>query len=155
MIYRFDNRFVLEGTNLAYVFDVDARGRLVHQYLGGRLLESDYAELPDARVLHSSFETPEGVAAYEFASFGDLVYTEPTLKSHTERERLHAFTFQDARIDGDTLEIDLIDSIQQLTVTLHFTVYAAYDIIERKMTIQTGETVTLESAQSFSLGLSK
>ncbi|WP_214801988.1 alpha-galactosidase [Exiguobacterium sp. s194] len=155
MIYRFDNRFVIEGKNLAYVFDIDARGRLVHQYLGGRLLESDYAELPDARILHSSFETPEGVAAYEFASFGDLVYTEPTLKSHTGRERLHAFTFEDARIDGDTLEIDLVDSIQQLTVTLHFTVYAAYDIIERKMTIQTGETVTLESAQSFSLGLTE
>ena len=153
MIYRFDNRFVLEGKNVAYVFDVDARGRLVHQYLGGRLHESDYDELPDARIAHSSFETPEGVAAYEFASFGDLVYTEPTIKSHTERERLHAFSFQDARINGDTLEIDVIDSVQQLTVTLHFTVYPAYDLIERKMTVRAGETVTLESAQSFSLGL--
>ena len=41
MIYRFENRFVIEGKNLAYVFDVDARGRLVHQYLGGRLHEAD------------------------------------------------------------------------------------------------------------------
>ncbi|EPE63475.1 melibiase family protein [Exiguobacterium sp. S17] len=155
MIYRFDNRFVIEGKQIAYVFDVDARGRLVHQYLGDRLHETDYTELPDRRVLHSSFETPEGVAAYEFVSFGDLVYTEPTLKSHTATERLHAFTFQDARIEHDTLELDLIDSIQQLTVTLHFTVYPAYYIIERKMTVQAGTDVTLESAQSFSLGLTE
>lgn len=153
MIYRFNDRFVIEGKSLAYVFDVDARGRLVHQYLGGRLHESDYAELPDARVLHSSFETPEGVAAYEFASFGDLVYTEPTLKSETSGERLHAFTLQDARIDGDTLELDLVDSIQRLTVTLHFTVYTAYDIIERKMTVKAETETTFESVQSFSLGL--
>ncbi|MCA0981194.1 alpha-galactosidase [Exiguobacterium aestuarii] len=153
MIVRHDNRFVLIGTNLTYVFDVDARGRLVHQYLGGRLHESDIKELPDARVLHSSFETPEGVAAYEFTSFGDLVYTEPTLKSHTETERLHAFALRDARIDDETLEIDLFDSIQSLHVTLQFTLYPAYDIIARRMSIKAGETVTLDSAQSFSLGL--
>ncbi|MCC5891796.1 alpha-galactosidase [Exiguobacterium sp.] len=153
MIYRFDDRFVIEGTQIAYVFDVDARGRLVHQYLGGRLHESDYAELPDARVLHSSFETPEGVAAYEFSSFGDLVYTEPTLKSETSGERLHAFTLQDAAIDGDTLAITLHDSLQRLTVTLTFNLYAAYDIIERKLTVRSEAATTLESVQSFSLGL--
>ncbi len=78
------------------------------------------------RIAHSSFETPEGVAAYEFASFGELVYTERRSKVIRRRERLHAFSFLDARVEGDTLEIDVSESIQQLPFTLHFTVYRSH-----------------------------
>lgn len=151
------HRFVIEGQDVAHVVTIGANGKLVHTYFGARLpYRADYAALPSAVLAHSSFESPDGVATYDFIPFGEMVYTEPTLKSErADGARISQFSFEQAELSDTALVLWLHDPLQDLRVGVRYELFAAYDMIGRSLIVENaGERpVRLTTAQSFAMGL--
>lgn len=147
---------MLETLHTAYVFDRHDSGHVQHIYWGEKLnTETDY-EAADAFVIpHSSFEASRGVMGYDFIPWGELVYSEPTLKaSNAAGERGFDWQFQDYKITelnkAVRLTLQLTDQENRYLLELHYDVYPAFDIIGRSQTIRnlSGETLYLEAARS-------
>lgn len=152
-----NQRFVLEGQHVAHVVTIGQHGKVLHTYFGARLpYPSDYEALPNPVLAHSSFESPDGVAVYDFIPFGEMVYTEPTLKSEREDgQRISQFVFERAEQSDNGLILWLFDSLQELRVGIKYDLYETYDMIGRSLVIEnTGtQSVRLTTAQSFAMGI--
>ncbi|SDO39197.1 alpha-galactosidase [Alkalicoccus daliensis] len=156
-IFTLDNnrRFVLETRRTAYVFDRHDSGHMQHIYWGKKLSKADYEAIDAFVIPHSSFEDSRGVMGYDFIPWGELVYSEPTLKvSNTTGERGFDWKFQDYKISksgkAERLSIQLTDQENRYLLELHYDVYPEYDMIGRSQTIRNhaGETLHLEAARS-------
>ncbi|WP_215085078.1 alpha-galactosidase [Exiguobacterium sp. s78] len=149
-------RFVIEGKRVAHVVTIGANGKLIHTYFGAKLpYRDDYEALPSPIVAHSSFESPDGVATYDFVPFGEMLYTEPTLKSEREDgQRIHQFQFERSEQTETKLTLWLFDPLQEMRVGVQYEVFADYDIIGRSIVVEnTGRLpVRLTAAQSFAMG---
>lgn len=155
--------FKLDTPNTSYIMGVqDAFGYLIHYYYGKKLCTMDAAYL--SGVLESPF-TPDrnardklsflDCALFEYPSGGIGDFREHCLEIRTQSghnavELAYAgyritpgkgnlpglpATFGDSS-SCDTLEIDLVDSILGLTVTLQYGVFRDVDVITRSVSVK-------------------
>jgi len=140
-------RFVVEGKRVVHVVTVGANGKLIHTYFGAKLpYRDDYEALPSPVVAHSSFESPDGVATYDFVPFGEMLYTEPTLKSEREDgQRIHQFQFERSEQTETKLTLWLFDPLQEMRVGVQYELFADYDIIGRSIVVENTITCSFNS----------
>jgi len=147
--------WILETDRAGYAFGLDRAGRLAHRYWGLRLpYPADYPPPPPAPVAWASFNDAGHLTPEEYPGYGGLSYVDPCLKV-TFADGVRDVVLRVAtteRVDGDVpdLRIHLHDAYYPLRVTLHYRVHAAYDLIERWVTVanEGDAPVTLERVWS-------
>ncbi|SES30440.1 alpha-galactosidase [Salipaludibacillus aurantiacus] len=156
-VCRDEKRFVLETANTAYIFDRQDDGHLQHVYWGKKMpYKEDYEACIPHVIPHSSFEATRGVMGYEFIPWGEMVYSEPTLKvSNASGERGFEWIFDSYKIDereeGTRLTVTLKEAgTNRYGVELIYDLYDTFDIIGRSQKVfnYSGEPLTLEAARS-------
>lgn len=152
-----EQRFVLETKHTAYVFDIHTEGHLQHIYWGEKLAaRKDYERLKAFVVPHSSFEATRGVMGYDYIPWGELVYSEPTLKvSNSSGERGFEWVYDGYETttlpnQAERLEIRLKDNQERYKISLFYDIYREYDMIGRsqKITNTAEEAFKIEAARS-------
>ncbi|MGY4690985.1 alpha-galactosidase [Salibacterium sp. K-3] len=157
-----EHRLVLETKETAYVIDIHKHGHLQHVYWGKKFPEkADYEALQSLVFSHSSFEATRGVMGYDYIPWGEMVYTEPTLKaSSATGER--GFKWEYAGLDIDTEDsgkqqvvIKLRESLGRYQVEVTYDVFRQEDMIARSQTITNinGEALYIEAARSMQVSL--
>lgn len=126
----------LETREMAYCFGVNAGGWLVHTYWGKRLpYPEDYPTAPPGEGW-ASFNNAEQRLREEYPAYGDYKFIDPCLKvTFADGTRDAVLRFKAAQEAGDELRITLADTHYPLEVTLHYRTHAAYDLIERWITV--------------------
>ncbi|MDQ6418426.1 alpha-galactosidase [Paenibacillus sp. LHD-117] len=148
--------FAIQTNQTSYIFGVNGKGRLQHLYWGSSLDPEDCAPLLRTWS-HSSFDMEIERILEEYSFWGDLVYTEPSLKvSWHDGVRDLSMKVAEHRIveqDGqEKLVITLQDEAYPLETHLSYTVIPELDLIVRSAKIvNTGShDVILENTQSAS-----
>ena len=149
-IYATEHGWVLETHNTGYALGLNPAGLLTHRYWGARLpAVDDYPPPPSPRDW-ASFNRPAQLTPEEYPGYEDIKFTDPCLKvTFADGVRDVVLRFDSAQVtEGETpeLRLRLRDAHYPFTVTLHYRVHAAYDLIERFVTATNlGETpITLE-----------
>ncbi|QPC83368.1 alpha-galactosidase [Phototrophicus methaneseepsis] len=125
--------WILNTRNTAYAFGIDEDGFLEHIYWGTKLpLPADY-EAPGA---YSRRMNVERYSHEEFPVWGDYKFNEPALKARfADGVRAVLLAYAGSKIEQgegvDTLTLTFNDPYYPLQVQLIYTVYEAYDLIER------------------------
>jgi len=138
-IHETDAGWILETAGVGYAFGLDGAGRLAHRYWGPRLhYPADYPPSP-APVAWASFNGAGHLTPEEYPGYGGLSYVDPCLKV-TFADGVRDVVLRVAtteQVDGDIpeLRVHLRDAYYPLRVTLHYRVHAAYDLIERWVTV--------------------
>jgi alpha-galactosidase len=142
--------WVLNTADSSYVLGVNELNGLQNLYWGRKLVRE--AELQPARSAEAfAFESREGMTTEEYPAFGGMRFNEACLKvTLANGVRDTVLRYVSHEIKGTTLSIRLKDIQYDLFVTLHYRVYPGHGVIGKSSTIEnrTGETLTLESAQS-------
>lgn len=128
--------WVLETQNTAYALGLNPAGLLTHRYWGVRLpYPNDYPP-PPAPFNWASFNNPAQLTPEEYPGYNDMKSIDPCLKiTFPGGARDVRLTFDSVTITDDTLQIHLRDAQYPLQVTLHYRIYASYDLIERWVTL--------------------
>ncbi|MCC7152998.1 MAG: alpha-galactosidase [Bryobacterales bacterium] len=142
--------FVLDTGHSSYVLGVNELGSLQHVYWGSRVERGeDWGAVRSHR--DSAFESRAGMTPEEYPAWGGMRYNEPCLKATTASGvRDVVLKYASHQVRGDALVIRLKDTGTDLFVNLTYRVYPGSGILSRQSEVEnrTGETVTLESAQS-------
>jgi alpha-galactosidase len=110
---------------------------LKHIYWGSRIATTAASEMA-----HSSepfmvpFESPTGISREEFTPWGELRFSEPSLKvEYADGTRVIEWLFKEHGVErsreGQTLWLRFRDRAYPLTVTLYYRIYDGHDVIER------------------------
>jgi alpha-galactosidase len=146
-IHADDRGWILETARSAYALGVNTSGCLVNRYWGARLpYAEDYPPPPDSEGW-ASFNGAGQVLAEEFPAYAGLKYIEPCLKvMFADGVRDVVLHFARAVVEGDELRTDLRDAHYPLRLTLHYRVHAAFDLIERWVSVRNdgSDPITLE-----------
>jgi len=97
----------------------------------------------------SSFDPRQVLENEEFPGWGGPRYYEPALKiSRYDGDRDLVLRYASPRISGNSVDIELKDVRDDIRVTLHYHVYAEYDVQRRSATIanRTSSALTIKSA---------
>jgi alpha-galactosidase len=142
--------WVLETDRTAYALGLNAAGALTHRYWGPRLpFASDYPP-PVNPGIWSAFNNPAQLTPEEYPGYADIKFIEPCLKvTFADGVRDVVLRFAAAQVvDGPTpeLRITLRDTFYPLEVQLIYRLHAAYDLIERSVSVtnQSAEPITIE-----------
>ena len=143
--------FLLETDHTSYVFGVNENGALQNIYWGGRVTRAE--DFRPARTVenHASFESREGQSPEEYPGWGGMQYAEPCLKvTFGDGVRDVALRYDSHELGVESVTVHLKDISYRLHVDLVYRVFPANDVIRRyaKITNETGQPVTIESAQS-------
>ncbi|MBA3947712.1 MAG: alpha-galactosidase [Herpetosiphonaceae bacterium] len=142
--------WVLTTHRTAYAFGINQAGLLTHRYWGVRLPRLDDYPVAPSYAEKVSFYEPLTLTPEEYPPYGGARFVDPCLKvsfADGVRDVVLRFESFDVR-EGDVPEllIHLRDTFYPFRVTLHYRVHAAYDLVERLVTVQNdGDTpITLE-----------
>jgi alpha-galactosidase len=143
--------FLLETAHASYVFGMNENGALQNIYWGGKVPRA--ADFSPARTVinHASFESREGQSPEEYPGWGGMQYAEPCLKvTFGDGVRDLALRYVAHELGPETVTVHLKDIGYKFLVDVVYQVFPANDIIRRqvKITNETGQPVTIESAQS-------
>ncbi|PKM54792.1 Alpha-galactosidase AgaA [Petrocella atlantisensis] len=155
-------RFHLSTKNTSYMMEVVLDRHLVHGYWGKRIHTPDLECLVDLYEVCSFSPNPEKNHKYisfdtmprEYPDYGRSDYQSPAFEVRVEDgNHLCAPVYKSHRIykgkpfieglpslyankgdEVDTLEITLMDDLIGLGIVLHYSVYADYDVITRRVT---------------------
>ncbi len=149
-----DSVFLLSTNSTSYVFGVDDRGLLRHLYWGGRLPRAEDLEMPVLTEVSTNDPVLE-ITPEEFPVHGGLRYKEHCLKvmfADGTRELVYRYCGYDIRQTetGEELILHLRDEHYAFLIDLRYTVYPAYDLMERSVTVQnqSEEPVWIEKLHS-------
>jgi alpha-galactosidase len=146
-----DHGWVLETATTGYALGLNEAGLLAHCFWGARLPDAaDYPPPPAPRGW-ASFNNPAQLTPEEYPGYEDIKFVEPCLKvTFADGVRDVVLRFDSAEVVEEELRLHLHDRHYALRVTLHYRVHAAYDLIERYVTVANlGETpMTLERVWS-------
>ena len=138
MPIRGDERgWILEMARTAYALGLNTGGLLVHRYWGPRLpYPGDYPAAPEGREW-ASFDPAQQVTPEEYPASGGMRFIDPCLKvTFADGVRDLALRFERADTDGDELRLLLRDTSYPLTVTLHYRLHTAHELLERWATLR-------------------
>lgn len=130
--------WILETRATAYALGLNQAGLLTHRYWGRRLpYPSDY---PAAiNPLPWGFNSPAQLTPEEYPGYEDMKFTDPCLKvTFADGVRNVVLRFDSAEIRESStpeLHVHLRDTVYPLRLTVHYRSYAAYDLIERWVTV--------------------
>jgi alpha-galactosidase len=149
------HNWLLECDHSAYALGLNRAGLVTHRYWGARLSRAgDYPDAPDP-MPRASFDMTAHLTPEEYPGYGEMKFTDPCLKASFAdgvRDVVLRLAAADVIPEGDTsrLDVKLCDAYYPFRVTLHYRVHAAYDLIERWVTVHNaGETpVRLERVWS-------
>lgn len=148
-----DSIFILETKNLQYAISADETG-VYHLHWGDKCRIEDF-EIPHYHEENSNHPALD-FAKTEYIPLGSTMYRECALKCvFSDGCRDTVLKYQDYKINGNTLEINLCDKHYPLAVTLVYKIFENSDIIERYTIIKNlGENcITLEKAASAEINL--
>jgi alpha-galactosidase len=142
------NHWILETNAVGYALTITPNKRIVHGYWGKRLpYPEDYPRGEEA-FDWASFSGAGHLTREEYPAYAGASYVEPCLKATFDNGvRDTVLRFESAEQPApDTLLIHLRDDYYPLTVTLHYKIHEAHDLIERWVTLKNaGETpITIE-----------
>lgn len=137
-IHLSERGWVLETASTAYAFGLDPDGLLVHRYWGARLPRvADYPGV--AYPGRWAFHHRSHRAREEYPAYASAKYIDPCLKvTFADGVRDVVLQFEGVTLsahDAAELQVRLRDAVYPLSVTLHYRVHAAYDLIERWVTL--------------------
>ncbi|MDZ4770589.1 MAG: alpha-galactosidase [Chloroflexota bacterium] len=135
-VYQTAHGWVLETRTSGYALGINAAGRVAHRYWGARLpYAADYPPPIDSNGW-ASFNAGDQIVPGEYPAWAGASYVEPCLKAtFADGVRDVVLRYSDAAIDDETLTVTLHDAHYPLMVRLHYRVHAAYDLIERWVTL--------------------
>lgn len=146
--------FAIQTKQTSYIFGLNGKGSLQHLYWGASLEIEDCAPLLRTWS-HSSFDMEVERVLEEYSFWGDLVYTEPSLKVlWHDGVRDLSMKYVEHRImeqDGqEKLVITLKDEAYPLETHLSYAVIPEFDLVVRSAKIVNTGThdVILENTQS-------
>lgn len=149
-IHETEHGWVLETRATGYALGVNTGGLVVHRYWGGKLNEIDDYPLALSPRPWASFNAPAHRTPEEYPGYEGTKYIDPCLKvTFADGVRDVVLRFERAEIEHGAvpeLRIHLRDTFYPFTVTLHYRVHEAYDLIERSVTAtnEGDEPVTIE-----------
>lgn len=127
--------FILETKNTHYVFGIDEAGYNRHLHWGDKCNAADY-EFTDI-CGENAYNSMLDEYKQEITPFGSTMYRECDIKARfSDNCREISMRFENYDIDGDTLKVHFKDDYYPLQITLNYTVYEAYDIIKRYVTLK-------------------
>jgi alpha-galactosidase len=130
---------------------------LQHIYWGPCIASEAASEMAHASVpLIVPFESPTGMSREEYAPWGEMRFSEPSLKvEYADGTRTIEWVFEVHGVEqsgaGHTLWLRFRDQAYPLTVTLYYRIYDDHDVIERWVRLENsggGGPVTIEQALS-------
>jgi alpha-galactosidase len=130
---------------------------LQHIYWGPRIAAAAAGEIAHApESLKRPFDTPEGTIREEYAPWGGMRFSEPSLKvEYADGTRAIEWIFEEHGVDrsggSQTLWLRFHDRAYPFTVTLYYRIHDGHDVIERWGRLEnTGGSgpVTIEQALS-------
>lgn len=146
--------FLLQTLHNSYAFGVDEKGLLRHLYWGNKIDVIDDFEMPVLTEVSTNDPVFE-ITREEFPVYGRLRYKEHCLKvTFADGCREVDYVYESYKIektdDYDELTITLKDSHYDLYITLHYRVYASFDLMERFVTLLNAskENMNIEQLQS-------
>lgn len=170
--------FYLDGKNISYVFFINPYGYAEHLYFGKKIPHDDltYSLISkDARAFNPTPPGKDGGYSYqqsptELSFFGIGDYREPcVITENPSGDRLCELLYDGYEIlktkpgikglpsmdGGETLIINLKDSVTGFAADLYYTVYEDCDVISRRIVYKNlgGKSIILRRAYSFSLSL--
>ncbi len=161
--------FHLRAGDCSYVMQLHKGSRLAHRYFGARLRRDSMAQpidetfslevLPQEYPTYgiSDFRVPAiEVQAHDGSTATDLRYAgHRILPGKPSLPGLPA-TYVEQETEADTLEIDLLDPLTEVRVTLRYTAFAEHSVIARSVSVTNGgtESVRLLRVLSAALDLS-
>src|SRR5438128_7615425 len=130
---------------------------LQHIYWGPRIpseAASEMAHTPEPLIV--PFESLTGISREEYAPWGGMRYSEPSLKVvYADGTRVIEWVFEEHGVERSgacqTLWLRFRDRAYPLTVTLYYRIYDGHDVIERWVRLENSGgsgPVTLEQALS-------
>lgn len=127
--------FILETKNSHYVFGIDKAGYNRHLHWGSKCSAEDYefTEISGENSNNSMLDEYR----QEFTPFGSTMYRECDLKAKfADGCREICMHYESYSINGNTLEVHFTDDFYPLRITLHYEVYAEYDLLKRYVTLE-------------------
>ena len=130
---------------------------LQHIYWGPRIVSEAVSEMADyPGSFHVPFESATGISREEYAPWGEMRFSEPSLKvEYADGTRAIEWAFEEYGVEhselGQTLWLRFLDRVYPLTVTLYYRIYERHDVIERWVQLEnSGGSGTIMVEQAFS-----
>ena len=149
-----NNVFLLSTRSTSYGFRVDDQGLVRHLYWGKPIPSVEELELPSLTEVSTNDPVFE-ITREEFPVHGGLRYKEHCLKAtfaDGTRELVYEYCGYDVVQDEDSEELilHLKDNHYEFFMDLHYKLYPAYDLMERKVVIQnqTPDPIQIERLHS-------
>ena len=130
---------------------------LQHIYWGAHIpVETALEMVSSSKNFMAPFESAMGVSREEYVPWGELRFSEPSLKvEYADGTRAIEWTYEENGIErsgaSSTLWLRFRDKAYSLAVTLYYRIYESYDVIERWVRLEnTGGNgpITIEQALS-------
>src|SRR5437667_2011076 len=146
----------MEASTYCLGLSADASS-LQHIYWGRRIAEAGALEMAHTPgPLLVPFESRKGISREEYAPWGGLRFSEPSLKvEYADGTRAIEWVFEEHGVErlgvGQTLWLRFRDRAYPLTVTLYYRIYDGHDVIERWVRLENSGgsgPVTIEQALS-------
>ncbi len=135
-IHTNEQGWILETQSTGYAIGLNRAGLLTHRYWGARLPRlQDYPATLNSPGY--SFNSPAHLTLEEYPGYEDIKFVDPCIKTtFADGVRDVVLRFESAEVDQQAVELrlKLRDTVYPLSVTLHYRVHAAYDLIERWVT---------------------
>ena len=146
----------MEDSTYCFRLGEDASS-LQHIYWGPGIASAQAIEMSHATApLRIAFESPKGIIREEYAPWGEMRFTEPSLKvTYADGTRVVEWIFEAYGLNrsdiGQTLWLQFRDQAYPLTVTLYYRIYEGHNVIERWVALENmggSGQVTIEQALS-------
>ena len=143
-----ENIFLLQTKSNSYAFGIDDQGLVRHLYWGSKIYTVDDFEMPKLTEVSTNDPVYE-ITREEFPVYGSLRYKEHCLKAtfaDGTREIVYQYCGYEV-IESDTKEtliVTLRDSYYDFIMELHYSVYEAYDLMERTVVVKNESEQTIE-----------
>ena len=175
-------QFHLRNDFISYIFMISHDGKLLHLYYGPTLPEGDYRHLVEMKHRPMTTYRQEGDLLYslehlqqEFPEYGATDFRHPALELSFENgSRLTDFIYKDhvilkgkPKLEGlpatyvenedecQTLQVNLIDSVSGVEVSIQYSIFRDFPVITRSHLInnQGSRPLSIEGVTSLSLDL--
>ena len=148
--------FQMEASTYCIGLSEDASS-LQHIYWGPRIAAEEALEMAHAQgPLTVPFESPTGLSREEYAPWGEMRFSEPSLKvEYADGTRGIEWVFEEQGTErsgaSQTLWLRFRDRAYSLTVALYYRLYDGHDVVERWVRLENvggSGPITIEQALS-------